>query len=129
VLKPITIDVINHKDHRYETVGDYFDVNGETVIRVSNMHNWKYELLVAIHELIECKLTQARHISEKKITKFDLKFEKERKEGKHPQDAEPGFDKKAPYKREHTFATKIEKLVAKELGVNWNEYDKKVMDL
>ena len=53
MLKPILIRSIPHKKHRYETVGDYYTLkNGKTVVHVSDMHNWKYEFLCAIHELV-----------------------------------------------------------------------------
>lgn len=126
----VTIRTIPHEEHRYPTVGDYWDGHlGTKIIRVSEMCNEDYELLVAVHELIEQHLCKKRGIKEPDITAFDVKFEKERDEGKHPADAEPGFDPKAPYVKEHTFATKIEKLLAKELGVDWDTYDKTVMSL
>ena len=126
----IVIRTINHEEQRYETVGDYFEgPSGTKNIRVSNMANEDYEFLVAIHEAIEQHLCNKRGISEQDITAFDEKFEEERKEGKHSDDEEPGFDPKAPYVKEHTFATKIEKLLAKELCISWDLYDKTVMGL
>ena len=44
-------------------------------------------------------------------------FEKERETGKHVEFAQPGDDKRAPYKKEHKFSTKIENLLRKELGM------------
>jgi hypothetical protein len=35
----------------------------------------------------------------------------------------PGDDPKAPYHREHRFATRIERLLARELRVNWATYE------
>jgi hypothetical protein len=125
----ITIESIPHKAHRYETVGDYFKTNKAWNFRVSKMSNQDYEFLVIMHEMIEWYLTQKRGITEKSILKFDIQYEKEREQGLHSQDDEPGFDKKAPYRKEHAFATEIEKLLAKELKVNWNKYDKEVMSL
>ena len=128
-LPNINLKSIPHKEHRYETVGDYFKLFGNWEFRVSKMSNPDYEFLVIFHELIEWYLTQKRGITEKDIKKFDIQYEKEREQGLHSQEDEPGFDKKAPYVKEHTFATKIEKLMAKELGVNWKSYGKEVMSL
>ena len=125
----ISIKTIPHKKHRYETVGDYFDKDGKTHILVSDMNNEDYELLVAIHEILEQHLCKKRGIKEKDITKFDIAFEKRRAAGKEPEDAEPGDHPNAPYRKEHFFATNIERTVALELGVNWAAYDDKVMSL
>ena len=70
------------------------------------------EFCVALHETIEQHLCAKRGISNEDITAFDIKFEKEREHGKHG-DNEPGFDPRAPYRKEHSFADKIERLVAK----------------
>jgi hypothetical protein len=52
-----------------------------------------------------------------------MAYEAKRKPG---DTSEPGDDAKAPYHREHVFATKIERLLAVELGVNWRDYDREV---
>jgi hypothetical protein len=123
----ITINTIPHSQHRYPTVSDYFlNGNGQQQFLISDMGNKDYEFLVAIHELIEQHLTEKRGISEESITKFDEEFEAKREEGNLD---EPGNDPKAPYWKEHQFATKIEKLVADELGVDWVEYDNAVCEL
>ena len=129
-MKTIIIKSIPHAQQEYPTVGNYWiDFLGRRQIAVSSMKDWRYELLVAVHELIEVSLVEKRSISERKITEFDIKFEEERAKGKHTKTAEPGDDKKAPYYKEHQFATKVEKMLAKELGVNWAYYDKYVGEL
>ena len=134
----VEIKVIPHKSQRYETVGDwYFSfgvVNAKKVkknleIKVSDMKNWKYEMLVAVHELVEFLLCEDRGIIQKDCDRFDMKFEADRLKGKHSATAEPGRSKKAPYYREHKFASKIEKLLAEELNVNWKKYDDCVNEL
>jgi len=126
----IKMRTINHDEHPYPTVGNYADTQtGGRLITVSGMANEDYEFLVALHELIESQLCKKRGITNEDINAFDIQFEKEREEGKHKDDEEPGFDPKAPYVREHTLATRIEKMVAKELGVDWTAYDNTVMSL
>jgi hypothetical protein len=113
----INIKTIPHNEQRYETVGDYWWENGNLEIRVSNLGNQDMEYLVAEHELKEAYLCEKRNIKEPDIMDFDIKFNESGKEG------EPGDDKNAPYRKEHFFATNIERLVAAELGINWQEYD------
>ena len=127
----INIETIPHKSQHYETVGDYWiDTDGTMQIRVSDMNNWKYELLVIIHEIIEQNLCIDRGIdNEKEIVPFDILFEKEREAGKHNEDAEPGDDPRAPYRKEHFTATNIERILAQELGVDWEQYNNTVMSL
>jgi len=74
----------------------------------------RYEALVLIHELTEMFLCIDRGVSFKAIDRFDMKFKGA---------GEPGDDPKAPYHREHRFATRIERLVARELRVNWAKYE------
>jgi hypothetical protein len=124
----IRIKTIPHKKQLYDTCGDWrFNHWGDTEIRVSEVGNYYYEFLVALHELIEATLCRKRGISESSVSKFDIKFEELRKKGKVK--GEPGNSKKAPYRKEHRFATKIEKLMAKELGIKWTEYDNSIGQL
>jgi hypothetical protein len=117
----IKIKTIPQKKQRYRTVGDYWERAYNNIeIRVSDCHNWKYEMLVAVHELIELLLCKNRKIDFKKIDEFDLA---------HLESDDPGMLKEAPYHREHKFALKIEEMLAKELKVNWNEYNKKLMEI
>ena len=126
----INIETQDPKTMRYPTVGDYWeDPDGTLQIRVADMKNFNYNFLVALHELIEFVLCRDRGIKEEDINAFDIQYEKEREEGKHAIDEEPGFDSKAPYRKEHTLANGIEMIMASELNVDYNEYDKTVMNL
>ena len=110
--------VIKHRDHRYETCGDYWkNENGWIEFRVSKMKA-DYEFLILIHELIEWYLISKSGIRISDIDRFDMRFERERANGLHSQEAEPGDDKRSPYREQHRYATKIEKLLAKKLGVD-----------
>jgi hypothetical protein len=115
----IEIKTIPDDAQRYNTVGDYWKSGGKDELRVSDMGNWKYEMLIAVHELVEEALCRARGISDEAITKFDEGYEKNRKHGVID---EPGASQLAPYHEEHTFANKIERELADELGVDWDEY-------
>jgi len=120
------LEVISPRKQRYETHGDW--IPGEPARIVSSrFENENYEFLLLFHELIEYELCRKRKITDKEIMKFDKKFERERKKGLHPANAEPGNNRKAPYMYEHRFALKLERMMAKQLGVDWKEYSRKVM--
>ena len=125
-MKKIVALTVDHETQRYPTVGDYEEGHGLVVFSVSNMNNDHYEALVLIHELVEYLLVRARGIPLADIDAFDINYEKNRTEFDLE---EPGDAINAPYRREHQFATRIEKLLAAELGVDWPTYDKTVSDL
>jgi len=120
----IVIDTIPHSQQRYPTVGDWqIDEAGNLHITVSKMSDQRYEFLVGMHEVIEAYLAIHAGVSPEVVDRFDRAYEAKRKRG---DDSEPGDDTRAPYHREHVFATKIERLLAVELGVNWRDYDREV---
>lgn len=129
-MRSITIKTIPHNDQAYETPGNWrFDQYGDLLVEVSDMGNWKYQFLVALHEMVEVALCKERNIPQAVVDDFDVNYEKERAEGKHRPEDEPGDDPAAPYRKEHFFATNIERLMAGELGVDWEDYDRAVMSL
>jgi hypothetical protein len=95
-------------------------------IEVSSVKNWRYEALVAIHELAEALLCYDRNITQAEVDRFDKKLEKNRKKGN---DDEPGDDSKAPYKNEHCTATGIERIMAAALTVDWKKYEETLNEL
>lgn len=107
---------ILHSQERYDSAGDYWtDINKIDQYRISKLpQGWRAELAVFIHEMVEYQLCKEAGIKEKDITKFDIK-------SGH---SDPGTLKDAPYHKQHMEATKIEKLVIKLLGCDWDEYDK-----
>lgn len=117
----IVIETIPHSDQRYPTSGDYFwDQDGTMHIKVSDLGNDDYALLVAIHELVEGVLCKKRGITDDVITAFDVGFEATRKEG---DESEPGDDPACVYGREHCTATAVERLMCAELGISWFDYE------
>lgn len=122
----INLKTIPHSEQRYETTGDYFDEDGVTQIRVSDLGSDDYEFLVLIHEMVEWYLTQKRGIKEEDISNFDIEFENNRKKW---DTSEPGDALSSPYRQEHFFATNIERLCSEQLGVNWQHYSETVLNL
>ena len=114
----IVIETIPHHEQRYVTAGDYWDdKDGVKHIRVSALGDWRMELLVALHELVETALCDVRGISEADVRAFDEA---------HPEDTDPGARTDSPYRREHLFAEHVEHLIALEMGVAWKDYEERV---
>jgi len=128
-LPEILIRVIPHSQHRYSTVGDYYEVEGgKWVIEVSELGDARYEFLVVVHELVEWFLLWWRGVREEDVRAFDEWWEEEAERGNVQVD-EPGDDVRAPYYWEHLFAKLVEKMVALQLGVDWGEYKKRLESL
>lgn len=126
----IHIKTMPHSAQAYETVGNYwYDQDGVLQIRVSDMKNKRFEVLVAIHELVEQFITECNGIAEQDITDFDLAFESARKLGLRMPTEEPGFAESAPYRLAHSFATGIELAICGMTGINWTDYDNTVNSL
>lgn len=119
----ITIKTIPHAEQRYPTVGDWIEEGGGLIVAVSDMGNDDFAFLVGLHEMIEGWLCLRRRIDQGAVDAFDVAFEAARQPGNTD---EPGDHPDAPYRREHFFATSIERLMAAELGVDWAEYEKAV---
>lgn len=132
----IDIATIPHSQQRYETVGDWywkgkpegncFWNHCTLVIRVSKMKDWRHEVCVAIHELVEVVICKWTGITQKEVDTFDMAFEKNRKPGNFD---EPGDDNRAPYRIAHCIATGVERTVAAMLGVFWKLYEKEIESL
>jgi hypothetical protein len=87
------------------------------------MSSSRRELLVAVHEIVESYLLKRAGVFDQAIDDFDFDFEKKRGEGDV---SEPGDDPNAPYYSQHQIATKVEKLIATILLVDWDDYTKEV---
>jgi hypothetical protein len=144
--EPLSIEVkaIPADEHRYPTCGDWawthVDCDGmpplghvvtdfnDLRVRVTAMGDWRYEALVAVHEIVETLACRAAGVDPAAVDAFDVAFEAQREAGGVGPDAEPGMDPKAPYHRQHVFADAIERLLARELGVDWEAYNTAVME-
>lgn len=126
----IHIETIDHADQRYRTCGDWIIEYGGPILKiyVSNLGDWKMEALIAIHEAIEALLCYKEGISGEDVDEFDVTFEKLR-DRDEALDGEPGDNPAAPYHKQHRFATGIEVLLAKELGVDWRSYERRMEKL
>lgn len=120
----ISIETIPHSDQRYNTCGDYFYRRGVLCIRVSELTSRHEMACIAVHELVEALLCEAKGVSFDSIDKFDKQHSEINSFA-----TEPGDDVRCPYYREHQIATVVERLLAAELGVNWLSYENHVKEL
>lgn len=116
----IHIEIIPRSSMRPEVDGAdwFFDSNGSLQVRVCPMTDWRYEVLLGIHEAVEAVMCKHNGVSPKEVDIFDQRFDQE-----NTNDVEAGDDPMAPYEREHCFATAIERILCAELGVHWKNYD------
>lgn len=122
----VVIKVIPHEKQRYDTVGDWWWEGGTLQMRVSKMSDWRYEMLVAFHEMAEALICKFKGIRQEEVDAFDTQFEKARKPGNED---EPGDDPKAPYYEAHQIAVVLEHGLALAFRVDWKKYNKEVMSL
>ena len=124
----ILIETIPHSEQRYNTVGDYTRTPDGWHIRVSQLPDWREEALIAVHELVELLLCEARGIPDAAIDVWDMTWVPY-----YTTETgwvnEPGADPSAPYYHEHVCATGVELLLATELGVQWELYESHILAL
>jgi hypothetical protein len=122
----VVIDFVPHTEQRYGSIGDWqIDSEGNWNIKVSRIQEsglnaFEYQLLVAVHELVEMIDCTHRGITPEAVDAFDMSFRGE------DIFAEPGDDESAPYYASHQFACGIERLLAARLGVNWKAYSQAI---
>ena len=116
----IEIKTIPHKEQRYDTVGDWYEKDGKTILTISDCGDRRYEFMVAIHELIEKALCESSGITSAMVDAFDFSFTKE---------GEPGDDPKSPYAKQHLYATSVEKMLCAAMGIPWMVYDEFLSNL
>lgn len=126
----IVIETKPFNEMRYETQGDYFyDEKGDLQIQIAESGNDDFNFLVMMHELTEEKLTRKNGKKEEDILKFDLWVEDEVDKGNYPEYAQPGDHPLCIYRDEHRFSENIERILAYELGYNFEDYDKELMKI
>lgn len=121
----MNLTTVEHSSQRYPTLGDYFVGDDGTIeFRVSRLGDWRYEGLVAIHEIVEYLLIRAAGIDIKDIDTFDISYPPG---GEYEDD--PGCDPASPYHLHHQFAEAVERLVCDRLGIDWNDYERRLSEL
>ena len=107
----VFIQIVPHRNQPFKNTGDWHEhKDGSTLIRVSDMDNWLYHRLHAIHELIEDTLRRAKGISEEEVNEF-CKI------------CDPiigSDDPKSPIYHEHRISTICEQIVCEAAGIKWH---------
>jgi hypothetical protein len=120
ILRKIIIEFTdNPKDIRNEGLGDYYYLGEDLVIKayMKKSDSYNKAWLIAIHELIEQRLTEHVGIKEKDIDAFDKMIAEN-----GGQADEAGNEPDSPYRLQHRFAENIERLLAQQLDIDWFDY-------
>lgn len=114
-IRSVVIQAIDPSRMRYHTAGDWVFSPGDVLaIEVVDTGDWRYNCLLAIHELIEVVLCTSAGISQKAVDRFDFA---------HQDDEDPGSDPLAPYAKQHLVAMGIEMILCAALGIQWRIYE------
>ncbi len=115
--------VIPEVEQRREVNGaDWFwDAAGDLQVRVSPLSDWRYEVLLQIHELVEAVLCSHDGVPQSAVDAFDIEYDKT-----HTFDVNAGDDPACPYLKQHCVATAVERILAAHMGVCWETYDKEL---
>lgn len=117
----INVEIIPHNQQRYPTVGDWqWDMSGSLKVKISKMPDKRHMLLIAIHEIVEAILCKIDNVTDNQVTNWDMD---------HLNDVDPGGIIGSPYYAQHHTATLIEGIMAQEMNVNWNDYEKGIQNL
>jgi hypothetical protein len=127
----IQIDTIPHGDQRYPTWADWemLEASNRLMVAVSQVGDWRYEYLAAIHELLEATVCRHMGITQGDVDAFDVDYENRRMAGKIRAACgckitdDPGSDVHAPYRQAHKYAESVEYGLARLLNVDAKEYD------
>ena len=120
-MKKITIEFIPHSEQRLPGCigGDwYFDPGGNLVVKVSDMNDWRYNFLVARHEMDEAILCKNAGITTEMVDADELNAK--------PTDDPDSFSgyPNSCYQNQHNDALAAEWVMSRLLGVIWEEYSK-----
>lgn len=115
----IVIETIPHSQQRLpgSIGGDWqFDAEGNLLIRVSDMGDWRYNFLLARHEMDEAILCKHAGITTEMVDADELKAS--------PTDDPDSFSgyPGSCYQAQHNDALAAEWVMARALGVQWEEY-------
>lgn len=153
----IRVKVIPHEAQRYPTVGDWFltpdnvSSNVTLDIRVSDMGDWRANMAVAVHEIVEALSCIADEVDPKALDEFDSAYEMVRQDvlegtktwtaaedflqkefGGHDEiteRSEPGDDLHSPYRHQHELGTQVEHILTEGLHLPWSLYESEIAEL
>ncbi len=113
----IYIRVIPHSEQRLNQPGDWwFQENGDLQVRVTDLGDWRFNLLLGRHEQDEACLCKHAGISTETVDSQPLLKTDD-------PDSFSGYPG-APYQAQHNDALAAEWVMSRLLGVDWVEYGK-----
>jgi len=112
-LPSVSVYVIPHAEQRYVGTDWQWQADGGLVIRVSDLGDSRFNLLIAAHELVESLLCRRDGVTEAAVDAWDLA---------HTDEDEPGEVEGCPYFSQHEEASWVERELADLMGVDWDEY-------
>ena len=112
----VVIEIVDHSEQRYNTVGDWTLQGGLLTIRASRMPDDLHWPIVD-HEMAEARWCARNGVSQGQVDEFDAKFELTAHGN-----LEPGDDHRAPYYEGHQIGIIVEKMAVLEMGWSWAEY-------
>jgi len=121
-MKPfnkITLEVIPHSQQRLpgSLGGDWqFDLDGNLIIRVSDMGDWRFNFLTARHEMDEAVLCAFAGITTEMVDADELKASDD-----DDPDSFSGYPGSC-YQQQHNDALAAEWIMARALDVDWEDY-------
>lgn len=104
-------------------IGGSHPITGSLEMRISELGNTRYEMLVAMHELTEALSCLFAGITTKQVDRFDFPWRP------HGLYGEPGDDPKAPYHTQHDAGIVVERFLAHEWEVDWEQYGEAMRNL
>lgn len=123
-MRNIFVRVVKSSEQPFCTIGHWmYDKEGNLLILITKMKDWRYEFGVFIHEIVEWALCEYKGITVEECDKFDELYEEGYRTGKIPVKKEAGYDKHCPYHRGHVWGDRISWVIMVLLGVNWKDYN------
>jgi hypothetical protein len=113
----ITIEFISHKEQRLGAIGDwFFEHNGDLVVRVSDLGDWRYNFLVGRHEMDEALLCMHHGITTEMVDKDQINAA-----DTDDPDSFSGYPGSC-LQNQHNDSLAAEWVMSRLLGVNWKSY-------
>lgn len=131
----IIIETIPHSEQKfhdgpkagqpYDTVGNWWwEDDGDTLhMQVSDMGDWRKEMCIGYHEMLEALECKQKGITGDQVSAFDETWKE------HDGIDEAGDDEAAPYYWQHQHAMVAEQHLANCLELPWHEYETAVFAL
>ncbi len=122
-MKGIDVQFIEHREQRYNTIGDWWIHDGVLHVRISRLPLLSSMVAVAVHEIVEAILCYLAGIEEYRVSAFDAYIERNKII------VEPGDHPRAPYHLQHGFATACERIIVAAAGTNWHLHESSMDDV